>query len=409
MSVGILAALGTRTFSSLLRHPNYRLYFVGNGVSFIGSWVQQIAAYWLILEITRSPVAVGALALAQNLPVLILVLVSGAIADRFSLRKIIVICELVLAVAATTLAMVAFTGKIEAWHLYALGLLQGISMAFNAPARHTLVFEIVGREDLPNAVALSSVLGTSARIIGPTLGGLVVAHAGAWVAFLLNSVTHILSIGATLAMSLTPGPHRTGKPLLAGISEAVSFTWSSRRVAVTFFTTLLVGTFSLNFDVLLPLIARLTLHRGADIFGMIAAVFGGGALCGALLLATVGRARLPLMLFGAAGLGGFQLILAPQTYLPAVCGILFVIGIFYGLWGSSALAIIQLAAPERLRGRAASLYFFAFMGGAPLGGMLAGWLTTQGGTGLAFAVAGTIALTVAASGAAFILLAPPDF
>lgn len=409
MSIGILAALGTRTFSSLLRHPNYRLYFIGNGISLIGSWVQQITAYWLILEITHSPIAVGTLALVQNLPVLILVLVSGAIADRFSLRKLIVISELVLAVAATTLSVVAFTGKIEAWNLYALGLLQGILMAFNAPARHTLVFQIVGREDLPNAVALGSALGTSARIIGPALGGLVVAHTGVWVAFLFNAITHVLSIGATLAMTLAPRPYQTVQPLLSGISEAVSFTLSSRRVIVTFFTTLLVSTFSFNFDVQLPLLTRLTLHRGADIFGMIAAVFGGGALCGALLLATVGRARLQFMFFGAAGFGGFQLILAPQAYLPAVCGILFVIGVFYALWGSSALAIIQIAAPEHLRGRATSLYFFALMGGAPLGGLLAGWLTTQGGTGLAFAVAGTIALSVAASGAAFIRLAPQGF
>lgn len=380
MSIGILAALGTRTFSSLLRHPNYRLYFIGNGISLIGSWVQQITAYWLILEITHSPIAVGTLGLVQNLPVLILVLVSGAIADRFSLRKLIVISELVLAVAATTLSVVAFTGKIEAWNLYALGLLQGILMAFNAPARHTLVFQIVGREDLPNAVALGSALGTSARIIGPALGGLVVAHTGVWVAFLFNAITHVLSIGATLAMTLAPRPYQTVQPLLSGISEAVSFTLSSRRVIVTFFTTLLVSTFSFNFDVQLPLLTRLTLHRGADIFGMIAAVFGG-----------------------------FQLILAPQAYLPAVCGILFVIGVFYALWGSSALAIIQIAAPEHLRGRATSLYFFALMGGAPLGGLLAGWLTTQGGTGLAFAVAGTIALSVAASGAAFIRLAPQGF
>jgi len=411
MSVSVLSALGSRTFASLLRHPNYRLYFAGNGISFIGSWMQQIAAYWLILEITRSPVAVGTLALVQNLPVLVLVLVSGAVADRFSLRRIIIICESVLAVAAATLAVVAVTGKLEAWHLYALCLLQGIAMAVGAPARHTLVFRIVGSENLPNAVALSAGLGTSARIIGPALGGLVIAHAGAWVAFLLNAATCVISISATLAMTLAPRPHQTVQPIpvLASVGEALAFTYSSRRVAITFFTVLLVSTFSFNFDVLLPLVARLTLNKNADIFGLIAAVFGGGALCGALILATIGRARMELMLLGAAGFGGFQLILAPQDSLPAVCGILFVIGIFYVLWCSSALAILQLAAPEHLRTSATSLYFFAFMGGAPLGGLLAGWLTSQGGTELAFVVAGTIALIIAASGAAVVRLAPPDF
>jgi MFS family permease len=195
--------------------------------------------------------------------------------------------------------------------------------------------------------------------------------------------------------------------VLAGIGEALAFTWSSRRVAVAFLAVLLVSTFSFNFDVLLPLVARFTLDEGAGVFGLIASVFGAGALCGALILATIGRARLLLVLVGAAGFGGFQLLLAPQDTLPAVCAVLFVIGIFYVLWGSSALATLQLAAPAHLRGRAASLYFFAFMGGAPLGGLLAGWLTSRGGTELAFAVAGTIAVIVATTGAAVVLAGRP--
>ncbi|MDH5333880.1 MAG: MFS transporter, partial [Thermoleophilia bacterium] len=163
---------------------------------------------------------------------------------------------------------------------------------------------------------------------------------------------------------------------------------------------LLVSTFSFNFDVLLPLVARRTLGEGAEVFGLIAAVFGAGALCGALILATVARARLLLVLGGAAGFGFFQLLLAPQSSLVVVCVLLFAIGIFYVLWGSSALATLQLAAPEQLRGRAASLYFFAFQGGAPLGGLIAGSLTEIGGTRLAFVSAGTIAIAVAVAGAA---------
>ena len=139
--------------------------------------------------------------------------------------------------------------------------------------------------------------------------------------------------------------------------------------------------FAFNFDVLLPLVARLTLHEGAEVFGLIASVFGAGALCGALILATVSRARLALVLGGAAGFGAFQLLLAPQSSLAAVCLVLFVIGVFYVLWGSSALAVLQLAAPDHLRGRAASLYFFAFQGGAPLGGLWAGWLVSVGRDG----------------------------
>ena len=391
-----LAALGDRTFRSLRRHRNYRLYFAGNGISFIGTWMQQIAAYWLVLELTGSPVAVGALALVQTLPVTALALVGGSIADRVDLRRMVVAVETLLALQAAVLCALALTGVVAAWHLYVLGFVQGVAIALDSPARHTLVFQIVGRDDLTNAVALSSSLGTTARIVGPALGGIVVASFGPGVAFGLNALSYAIVIWAVLAIRLAPAPPGTAPPpgMVAGIREALMFALSSRRVAVTFFTVLLVSTFSFNFDVLLPLLARLTLDEGPGTFGLIASVFGCGALCGALILAAVGRARMLLVLGGALGFGGLQLLLALQETLPAVCALLFPIGICYVLWGSSSLATLQLAAPDSLRGRAASLYFLAFMGGAPLGGLVAGSLTAHGGTRLAFAFAGTMAVVV---------------
>jgi MFS family permease len=400
-----LAALGDRTFRSLRRHRNYRLYFAGNGISFIGTWMQQIAAYWLVLDLTGSPVAVGALALVQTLPVTAVTLVGGSIADRVDLRRMVVAVETVLALQAAALCVLASTGVAAAWQLYALGFVQGVALALDAPARHTLVFQIVGRDDLTNAVALSSSLGTTARIVGPALGGIVVASLGVGVAFGLNAVSYAIVICAVLAMRLAPRPPRR-EPLpgvLAGVGDTLRFAVGSRRVTVTFFTVLLVSTFSFNFDVLLPLVARLTLDEGARTFGLIASIFGCGALCGALILAAVGRARMRLVLGGALGFGGFQLLLAPQDTLVAVCALLFLTGICYVLWGSSSLATLQLAAPEHLRGRAASLYFFAFMGGAPLGGLVAASLTAYGGTRLAFAFAGTMALLVVGTGATALL------
>jgi MFS family permease len=403
-----IARLGGRTFASL-RHRDYRLYFAGSAVSFIGTWMQQIAAYWLVLDLTRSPIAVGALALVQTLPVTVLSLVGGSLADRVDVRRMLVACDAVLTVVATTLAVLALSGAIAVWHFYALGLVYGVVVALGAPSRHTLVFRIVGRDDLPNAVALSSGLGTTARIVGPALGGLVVAAAGPGVAFAVNAASYVVSIVALLAMRVArQGRGAAAGPLLTGIAETFRFAFSVRRVTVTFLTVLLVSTFAFNFDVLLPLVARRTLDESAAVFGLIASVFGAGALCGALILATVGRARLVLVLGGAAGFGAFQLALAPQSSLPVVCALLFVIGIFYILWGSSALAVLQLAAPEHLRGRAASLYFFGFQGGAPLGGLIAGSLTSLGGTKLAFTSAGAIAILVAALGAvALVRTAPP--
>lgn len=404
--VAALSALRDRTFGSLRRHRNYRLYFVGSGISFIGTWMQQIAAYWLILELTDSPVAVGALAVVQTLPVTLFALVGGSIADRVDLRKMVIACETVMGIQAALLSFLALSGLITPWQLYALGLVQGVAVALNGPARHTLVFQIVGRADLTNAIALSASLGTTARILGPAAGGIVVAAFGPGVAFGLNAVSYAIVIAAILAIRLSPRPPRTAPlpGILGGVGQTFRYAVSTRRVAVTFFTLILVSTFSFNFDVLLPLVARLTLDSGAQTFGLIASVFGAGALTGSLVLATVGRTRLLLVLVGALGFGALQLLLARQDSLLAVCVLLYLIGIFYIIWGSSSLATLQLAAPEHLRGRAASLYFFGFMGGAPLGGLIAGSLTQHGGTRLAFTVAGMMAILIAGAGALVLLL-----
>ena len=400
--------LGGRTFKSLRKHRNYRLYFASHAVSFAGTWMQQIAAYWLVLELTGSPVAVGALALAQLLPVTLLGLVVGSVIDRFDTRRLLLVTESTLIVTAGTLATLTLTGAVELWHVYALGAFQGVVQVVGNPARHSLVFRIVGPEDLPNAVALTSALGTLARIVGPALGGLVVAFAGTGVAFGVNSVSYLAVVVALVAMrtqEMTPSQRSTSR---AGFRSMLSFVLGTRRVTVAFFSVLALSTVSFNFDVLLPLVAKRTLDADADVFGLVAAVFGAGALCGALLLASVGRASLRLLLLGAGGFGVLELALAPQSSVVGVCVLLVPIGIFYVLWGASALASLQLAAPPHLRGQAASLYFFAFQGGAPLGGLLAGWLTSRGGTPLAFTVAGVSAIVVAVVGAASLRALDPD-
>lgn len=407
----LVAWLGGRTFASLRNHRNFRLYFVSHAVSFAGTWMQQIAAYWLVLDLTGSPLAVGTLALAQLLPVTLFGLLVGSVIDRFDVRRMLFATQSLLIVAAGILAVLTLTDTIELWHVYVLGAVQGLVLVIGNPARHTLVFRIVGEADLPNAVALSSALGTMARILGPGIGGLVVALAGTGVAFAATSISHLAVVVALLAMRAgdirpyVPPAVQTG--LLRSVRVMLSFVRRSRRVAVAFFAVLALSTVSFNFDVLLPLLARQTLHSDADVFGLIAAVFGAGALSGALFLATLGKASLRLLLGGAGAYGVLELALAPQESVVGVCVLLFVTGICYVLWGSSALASLQLAAPEHLRGQAASLYFFAFQGGAPLGGLLAGWLTSHGGTSLAFTVAGVSAVVVAVIGAATLLSLQP--
>jgi MFS family permease len=196
---------------------------------------------------------------------------------------------------------------------------------------------------------------------------------------------------------LTPVLDRTAG-LIRGAGDALRFVASSKRAGVAFAVVFVLATFSFNFNVLLPLVAERTLHRGAQTFGLIAAVFGVGALIGAMINATSGVASLRRLLIGAIGFGTFELVLAPQHSLPIVCVLLVAIGTFYTLWGTNALAVLQLEAPEHLRGRAAGMYFFAFQGAAPFGGLLAGWLTAVGGTSLAFLLGGVLALGAATLG-----------
>jgi MFS family permease len=398
-----LANVGGRTFASVRKHRNYRLYFTGQAVSFTGTWMQQIAASWLVLQLTHSPVDVGALALVQLLPITILGLFVGSIVDRLDVRRTAIACESLSLVTAGVLAGLTLAHVVSVAIVFVLAGIQGVITAFDSPARQSLVFQMVGPEDLPNAIALGSSLGTLARILGPAIAGAVIAFAGTGVCFAINAFSFLAILVCLLALDRSKLRAQTRDPdatLVRGAGEALRFVLGSQRAGVAFLVVFGLATFAFNFNVLLPLVADRTLHRGAPTFGLIAAVFGAGALVGALLNATAGVASLRRMLIGAIGFGVFELVLAPERSLVLVCVTLFAIGIFYTSWGTSALSVLQLEAPDHLRGRAASMYYFAFQGGAPLGGLLVGWLTAEGGTQLAFALGGVVSLAMAALGVA---------
>jgi predicted MFS family arabinose efflux permease len=279
-----------------------------------------------------------------------------------------------------------------------------VSLVFDHPARQQLTFQMVGRDELPNAVALNSGLFNGARVIGPALGGAVIAGAGPGAAFLINAVS-FLAVLASLRLirpaELLPLDRGDERPTLVdGSREAFAFVRRVPLAGVVLGTVLLVTTLSFNFNVLLPVLAKRTLEEGPEAFGVVTACFGAGALVGALLAAAISRASPKLLLAGVAGFGLAQLALAPQTTLVGAAPFLFAAGLAFTLWTSNANSTLQLATPDRLRGRVMGLYFFAFNGAGPAGGMLAGWLAAVGGTALAFTVGGSAALAVTAVAAA---------
>ena len=397
MTQALLAA-GARTFSSLRLHRNYRLFFTGQLVSVVGTWMQNTALAWFVVDLTSSPVAVGALAFCRFVPFTIFGLYAGVLADRIDNRRLVMATQVASMLVSVALAALALSGVAEVWHAYALAALGGTALVFDAPGRHALTFQMVGRDELPNAVALNASLFNASRVVGPAVAGVVIAAVGVGACFAVNAVS-FLAVLASLALmrerELKPVV-RDEEPrrVLTSIREGLAYVRRTPGVRTVVLMTLVVSTVGFNFHVLVPVLASETLHAGPETFGLLSAVFGAGALAGALMTAGLGRASWKILLLGTAGFGGALLLLAPQNSVPPAAALLFVVGVCFTLWTANSQSILQLTAPDHLRGRVLSIYLFVFAGFAPLGGLLAGWLAEIGGTHLAFSVAGASGLAI---------------
>jgi MFS family permease len=277
-------------------------------------------------------------------------------------------------------------------------VLSGTALVFDAPGRHALTFQMVGRDELPNAVALNASLFNASRVVGPAVAGVLIAAFGVGVCFLINTVTFLAVLAGLLLMrkeELVP-LERTGEPptMMRGIREGFSWVLASPQMRLVLLIVTVVSTVGFNFHVLLPLLASDTLQTGPEVFGILSAFFGGGALVGALLSAAIGRASWKVLVLGTGGFSLSLLALAPMTTVWACAVLLFITGTCFTLWTSNANSILQLNAPDHLRGRVVSLYLWAFAGFAPVGGLFAGWLVDLGGTQLSFTVAGLTGLAM---------------
>jgi MFS family permease len=391
---------GARTFSSVRKHRNYRLFFTGQVISNIGTWMQRVAQAWLVLSLTHSPVAVGVLALCQFLPFTFFSLVAGAVVDRIDSWRTVIGTQCTQMVLASTIAVISLAGVVQTWHVYVIAALMGLVQVLDAPSRQSLTFRMVGPNELPNAISLNSGVFNGARIFGPALGGVLIAAAGAGVCFAVNAASYIAVLTGLLMMR----PHefhaleRRERPrtLYIGLKEGVTYARNDEQIWLVLILVSVMSTFTLNFNVLLPVLAKQTLHSGPQVFGILSAVFGVGALIGALVSANIARATMATTALGTAGFSLCELLIAPLRTTLVISLLLFIGGLFFTTWSSNANSLVQLASPDHLRGRMIGLYFFAFAGTGTAGGILSGWLTAAGGTELAFAVAGVAGLSVSA-------------
>ncbi|HEX4791422.1 MAG TPA: MFS transporter, partial [Actinospica sp.] len=390
------------TFSSL-RIRNYRTYFYGQSVSLVGTWMQMTAQAWLVLTLTHSATALGLVTALQALPVLLLGPYGGVIADRSDKLRLMTVLQSVMGVQALLLGLLTVFHAVRFWEICLLAVFLGCNNAFENSPRQSFIREMVGRDQLRNAISLNSVTVNAARAVGPGIGGVLIAAFGVGVCFLLNAasfvavVTSLLLIDRTKLRPSPPTPRAGGQ-----LREGVRYALRTRDIAVPLAMMALVGLLAYEFQVSLPVLAQRTFHGGSEVYGFMTAVMGVGAALGGLITAALGRTGIRSMMLAATGFGAAILLCA---FAPDL-GVVYAAMLFAGWASVSFISIgnstIQLAARPEMRGRVLSLWQVAFQGTTPLGGPLVGWIIAVSDPRLGLAVGG-LACLVAALGAAVVL------
>lgn len=376
-----------------LRHRDFRLFWMGQALSMVGTWMQSVGLSWLVLEMTHSPFRLGLVGSLQFTPMLLLAIPGGALADRLPQRRTLLATQTLQALLALVLTLLVATGLVEYWHVVVLAFLGGLVLTLDAPARQAYLSKLVDREDLLNAVALNSAVFNGARIVGPALAGLVIAWGGLSVTFALNAVSFLAVLLALLALRQEGMPPEARSHFGAEVREGLRFALATPRVVLPLVLMLVVSLFLMNHNVLVPVLAREGLHLGARGFGALMSCLGLGAVAGALVLATrQGRPRLGELLWPAAAGGLLTLALAVPAGFRAAAVLLAATGFCQILFTARCNTSLQLATPPELRGRVMGLFGMVFAGAAPLGAFTSGALAEDVGPFSAYGLLGGIGL-----------------
>ena len=378
-----------------LNHRDFRFFWGGQLVSLIGTWMQSVAQSWLVLQLSGSPLKLGLIGTFQFAPVLMFSVVAGAIVDRLPKRRLILATQSALALQAFTITALVWSGHVQYWHVAVLALLLGCANVIDMPTRQVFVVEMVGKDDLVNAVALNSAAFNGARIVGPAVAGLLIGRLGVAPAFLLNGLSFLVVIGALLLVRAegTPRP-RTAATVSQEVREGLRYALGTSRIALVLGLVLVVSLCVFNFTIVVPLVARKVLGLGAEGFGFLMAALGIGAVTGALSLATLGGRQTPLRTILLAGVLSCLALVALATAADFHTAVvhLFQLGFFSIVFMASCNTTLQLSAPDALRGRVMSFYTLAFGGAFPLGAFMIGAIAEALGVRTALVVAGSAGL-----------------
>lgn len=382
-----------RQFASLEEY-NYRLFFTGQLISQVGSWMQSIGQAWLVLQLTGSATALGVVTMLQTLPFTFLSLVGGVLADRLPKRKALVIVQSAATVQAALLSVLVITGAVQVWHVYVLALLLGVTNAIERPTRQSFFSELVSTENLVNAVALNSSLLNVARILGPAMGGVVIAVAGVEATFVFNTFSFLAVLAGYLLMrpALFYAPRRraAGGRLVEQIGEGLRYGWATPQVRFTLILVAFVGMFGYNFQVTIPLVAEFVLHASAAQFGLLSSCLGAGSLISAFMIAGRGGRRPAGMLMGSsvAFCVALTALAFSHWFVPSAL-LLFALGLSGAALMTTANTSLQLGAPDEMRGRIISIFILLQAGSSPIGGFLTGYLSNRLGVSAALAILAT--------------------
>lgn len=405
MSVRLAAPRSLRlatanTFRSL-RNRNYRLFFAGQLVSVVGTAMQVVAQAWLVLTLTGSGVALGVTAALQFLPMLVLGVWGGVVADRFDKRRVLIVTQVAFATLALALWALVVTGAVALWMVYVLALGLGLVAVVDMPTRQAFVTEMVGSEEVGNAVGLNSAVFNTGRLVGPAVAGVVIASLGVAPCFLVNAISYAAVLAGLCAMR--PDELYRQAPVVAGpgqVRAGLRYVWSTPELRSTILLVAAVGTFGLNFTVGLPLLARFAFDGGPRLFGTLSSAMALGSLTGALVIA--GRPRpTRRMLLGAAAAFGISTMIAAASPTPLTVGLVLVpTGVAAMLFLATANSTLQLTSDPAMRGRVMALYGLVFLGSTPLGGPLVGWVSEMWGARVGLALGGAVTLLAAGVAAA---------
>jgi MFS family permease len=384
-----------RLRSGALSHRDYALFFSGQLVSLIGSWMQTLGQSWLILQMTDSPFKLGLINMLQFLPVLLFSLFAGAITDRLPKRKVILVTQSIFMILAFTLSFLVWTKTVQYWHVATLALLLGLFNSLDMPARQAYMVDLVGKPDLASAVALNSAVFNGTRIIGPAIAGLLIAKYGIALAFFLNGVSFVAVIIALLAIKSEGLPKAaTSRSMLHGVGEGLRYAWQTPAVLMMVGLAFGIGLFVINWGVMVPLLAKQILHQDSQGYGGLMSAMGAGALIAALLMAARNRRDQPLSTIVTPAIllciSTATVYFVHQTWIAAA--VLFIMGFTMIQFLTGINTKLQMTTPDHLRGRVISLYTLANAGTTPVGSLITGTVAEHWGASMSFMTAGGLGL-----------------